>query len=372
MDTNRKVFRNSSPALRTELRGIVGGDFNYFPSSLLRFEAKYIEELKPSYIPHRPIETMPSIPGVQLLNEYSVIVSYKLIGNFEVKIPSLISHFLVSFSNQQASFLPTVRTLYPTGEPLLPSSKIVLRLLKEAWVFYLNTIRGGQERLAANIYTYYPASFRQWLSRDIITREGGIPLTRRASADGNCFNIAIYGTREAELEPTYIPDREVLAFQSPASLFEGEAVIPVSTFETRKTGFISILYPAKETLIGFIQSLKRILENLRAYLSVFRKGCPKLRELLNLIKSGNRAMVSPVDSDALLESGIVEVSAEVKPMFGSLKVLWVRLNTIFEGLFHLPCTKVNIAHPEERRQALSGFAVCIPPLKKGVLDSVNL
>jgi len=56
MDTNRKVFRNSSPTLGAELRGIFSRGFNYFPSSLRRFEAKYIEELKLGYISHRPVE----------------------------------------------------------------------------------------------------------------------------------------------------------------------------------------------------------------------------------------------------------------------------------------------------------------------------
>ena len=56
-------------------------------------------------------------------------------------------------------------------------------------------------------------------------------------------------------------------------------------------------------------------------------------------------MVSPIDSDTLFESGIVEVSTEVEPMFSSVDSQGIRLEAILKGLFHLPRTILGIAQP---------------------------
>lgn len=347
MDTNRKVFRDSSPTSGAKLRSVLGRGCNYFPSSLLRFEVKYIEELKPSHISHRLGETMPSIPGVQLLNEDGIVLSNELVSNFEVKIPPLVFHLFMSLSYQYPSLSPAIGAFDPSGQSLLPYSENILSLVKEARVSYLNTIRGGQKRLKPDIYTYHSASLRQWLFWHILTGEAYIPFACRVSADADCLNITLNRAGETKFEPAYIPDREVFAFQFPSCLLQGEGVISIPAFEARKTRFISILYPAKETLIGFIQPLKHFLKDLRTYLSVFWKGCLKLRELLNLAVTRDRTFVLAIDDDALLKGSVVKSATKSEPVLSLLKYLKVRLKAIFEDLFHLPCTIFNIAHSKK-------------------------
>lgn len=349
MDTNRKVFGNSSPTTGAELRGIFGRNFNYSASgSLFRFPAQYIEKLKPSCISHRPVEGRSTIPGIHLLDADGIVSPNELIGNFEEKVPSLVSDLLVSFGYQYSSFLSTVRAFHSTGKPLLSTGKCILRLLKEAWVFYLSAIRGSEERLAANIYAYYLASFRQGAGGDIITGEGGIPFACRASPDGYRLYVTFNGARETELKSAYISDKKVFAIKPPASLFEGEAVIPVSAFKSREACLpIAVFHSAKETRIGFVQPFQHLLKDLRSYLSVFREASFQLRKLLNLVKSGDRTFMPAIDGDTLLKGSIVKPSAKSEPIVGFLECLRVRLKAIVEGLFHLLCTTFNIAYSRE-------------------------
>ena len=273
MNTNRKVFRNSSPTSGAELRCVFSGDSDYFSSSLFRFEAKYAEELKPSYISHRPCECFKAIPGVHLFNEDDIILPNQLVRNFEMKVPPLVSHFLVSFSHQYSSLSPSVRAFGPTRQPLLSQHQDILRFLKEARVFYLNAIRTSKERLAADIYSYYLANFRQGLDRDILTREAHIPFAHRCSADGYCLYVTFNRARETKLKSAYISDKKVFAIKPPACLFQSEAIISIPSFKAGKARLIAILNSAEETLISSVQSFKHFLENLRAYFLVFWKGC---------------------------------------------------------------------------------------------------
>ena len=368
MDTNRKVFRDFSPTLGAELRGIFGRNFNYSSTSLRRFIAQYIKKSKPSHIPHRPIEVMPTIPRVHLLDANSIVFTNQLIGNLEVKISSLVIDFLMGFGDKNSSLSSAVRAFDPTRKPSLSHCKQFLRLLKEAWVFYFNPIRGSQEGLTTDIYSDSLSSLRQWLLRDTIARKAYIPLASRTSADSHCFNITLYRARQPELEPAYLSNRQIFAVKLPASLLQGEAIIPVSPLESGEACLpIAVFHSTEETRIGFIQPLKHLLKHLRAYFLIFKKGCLQLRELFNLVKAGDRVSILSVDSNPLLKGSVVESPAEVEPVIGLLKCLRVRQKTILKGLFHLPSTIFNIAYFKKGvKQAF------IPPLKGWVFPLLNI
>jgi len=367
MNTNRKVFWDFSPTLGAELRGVFSWDFNYQTTSLRRFVSKYVEELKPSHISHRPVEIAVSIPRIELFYENSIVFFKELVSYFEMKVPSLVSHFLVGFSNQYSSFPPSVRAFDPTREPLLSLSKYIARLLKEARIFHLLPIRGGEERFAADIYTNNPIGLGQWLLGYIVAREAYIPFACRASPDGYRLYVTFNGARETELKSAHISDKKVFAIKPPASLFQGEAIISVLTLEPGKAWLFTILNTAKEALKGFVQSLNHILKNLGANHSIFWEGGFKLRKLLNLVKTGYRTLVLAIDGDALLKGGIVEPSAKSEPTVGFLECPRIRLKAILKRLFHLPCTTSTIAVFGK-----GGKRAFIPALKGGVFSPAIL
>lgn len=349
MDTNRKVFRDSSPALGTELGCVFGRNFNYSASgSLFRFPFENIEEFKPSHISHRPIKRPKTIPRVQFFDEDNIIIFNQPVGGFEMKIPPLIKNLLVGFGNQYSGLLPSVRIFDPAGEPLLSHCKYVLRFLKEAGVFYFFVFRGSKKGFATNINAYRLASLRERSGRNIITGKIYIPLTCRCLTDGDSFNVAFYRPGKTEFESAYVPNREVFAIKLPTSLFECKRIIPISTLEAGETCFaVAIPNPSEKPRIGFIQPLKHLLKHLRAYLSVFRKGDLEFGKLFSLIIARDRAFVLSVNSNSLLKSRVVEMSTEVKPVIGLLKGLRVSLNAILKRLFHLSCTKFNIVQSKK-------------------------
>ena len=187
------------------------------------------------------------------------------------------------------------------------------------------------------------ASFRKGSFRDIVAREASKPLPSGCSANGDGLNVPLDRTGETQLETPYITNIEVFTIKPPARLFECKTIIPVSTFKSREARFIAILNSGKEASVGFVQSLKDFLKNLRAYLSVFWKGTFQFGKLINLAVAGNGAFVLSVNGNALLKGSVIEVSAKVKPAVGSLEGLKIRTEAILKGLLHLPCTLSRIA-----------------------------
>ena len=349
MNTNRKVFGNSSTTPGAELRGILSGDFNHLSSSLRRFEAKCIEEPEPSCISHLSGEiVIGTIPKVHALDTDSIVCPNKQVGNLKMKIPSLVSNFLMGSGNKDSSLVSTIGPLFTSREPSLPHCQSLFRLLKMMWVVNLGTIGGSKEGLKSYIYTHSFASLREWSFRNIFTREDCKPLAGGSSTDGDGLNVSFYRARESKFEGAQIGDGKIFAFELPAGLFQGKRVIAIPALKPWKARLFTVLNSSKEALKGSVQTLKDILEHLRAYFPVFREGSFKLRELFNLDRLRNGVMVLPVDSDTLLKGGIVEVTAKVKPMVSLLDSLGIRLNAILKGLLHLPCTMLNLAQSRKR------------------------
>lgn len=346
MDTNRKILSNPGSAAGAELRRVPGGNLDDSSGSFFRFPAQYIEEPKPSCVSYRPVKSCTAIPEVHLLNADGIVEVHKLVGYLKVKVPPLVGDFLMSFGYKDASLIPPVGAFNSPGEPLLAHGQNIPRPLKEAGVADFHTFGGSQKGLKADINTYHFIVGGKRFQWNILAGEAGVPFARRATADGNRFDSALYRAGKPELESADVPDSEVFAIQLPTSLFQREGVVAVPTLESREACFaITILYSAKEALVGFVQALKHVLEHLRADISIFRESCFKLRKLLNLLIAGNENSVMPVGGDALLQGSVVEMTAQRKPTLGFFNSLRAGINSIFKRLF--PLHNLSIAHSEK-------------------------
>jgi len=252
-----------------------------------------------------------------------------------MKILSLVSDLFVRFSNKQTSFLSTMRTFNPMRKSLLSHFENILRFLKEAEIVYFISFRSGEEGFTSDINPNGFTSLRKGLRRDIITGESSKPFISGCPANSDSFDVTFNRARESELESTDIPDSKVFALKFPAALFQSEAIISVSAFEARESRFLSILDPAKETFVGFIQTLKYILKYLRTHFFIFRESFFEFGKLFILTITGYEAVL-PIESNALLKSSVVEPTTEVKPGFGLLESVRGCLNTILKRFSHLP------------------------------------
>lgn len=253
MNTNRQIFRDQDSALGTQLRGILGGNFDYFAPSFFRFEAKDIEELKPSRIIHRFIEgTEFSIPRVHLFNIDNIVFFNQLVGDLKVEIPTLISYMLISFSNKEPSFLPTTGALLFSREGLLPPGEEFLALLEKAGILNLLAFRGSEEGLAAYVNSNLFISFGQGLGWDIITTKIDKPFVTTGSLDSDGLYPTLNRSRELDSKSTDISDGKPIPFEFVAILIEGKRLVPVFALKSRIARSFSALNPTEESLESFV------------------------------------------------------------------------------------------------------------------------
>ena len=367
--TDRQVFGNPGPTLGAELGGIPGWDFNYLTTSLFRFEAKYVEELKPSHIPHGSVERSEADPRAHLLYVEGAVVSQETIGHLEVEVPPLIADLLVGPGHQYSSLGSAFRAFRPVGESPLPHSQDSLGPFEEAGVIYGLAFRGGQEGFAADINADCLFCWGQGLFRHVITGEGGEPSARSTAPDGDSFDVSLYGPGEPKLESAHLPDGQVFVFQLPTGLRQGERVIPILALEAGEASLaIAIPGSAKEPFVGPVQPFQDILEDLGTNLFVFGESSPELGKLFLLAEIGDVAPILTVDVYALFQRSIVEPAAEVKPEGGFAKGFLVRLKAIEEGLFHLPCTAFTLSQAWQEDKSCRASPSVSPALKCGGLD----
>jgi len=335
MDTDTKVFRDSSPAPGAELSRVFGRDFNYCSGSLFRFPAQYVKEPKPSHVSHRPVEGFSAVPSTHFLNANCAVVADKLFGELEVEVSPLVVYLLVGFGNNHSCFKSPFRAFNPAGEPLLPHREHILRLFEKAWVVYFCAFRSGQKGFAAHIYAYYLVAGRKWLVRHIVARETGIPFASESSMDSDSLNPTLYRAGEFELELANMSNKQVFPVQFPAVLFKGKTIIPVPTLKAREADLVSISNPSEKPLIGSIKPLKHFLENLRADIGIFGKGYLELGEFFDLVKARYEMTMGMVSGYALLKSRVVEIATQIKPMLCILGRPCIGIDTILKRFLPL-------------------------------------
>jgi hypothetical protein len=371
MDTNRKVFRNSSSTTRAELRGIFSWYLDDCSGSLFRFPAQYIEKTKPSSISHRPVECRSTIPSIHFLDADGIVEPDQLIGYLEVEIPSLLIDFIMGSGYQHPGFSPAARAFNPPGESLLSHGKNSPGVGKETGVAYLHTLGGSEKRLQSDIDTYRFACRGQWFKGYTIAGKTSIPLTCRTMADGHRLDVAFNRAGEPEFESADVLDIKVFTIQLPTRPFQGKGIISVSTLEPRETRFgVTVVKPAKEALIGSIQTFNYILKYLRAYFLILREGLLEFRKFLLLVKGRDGLVVMPVGTDTLFQGTVVELSAQRKPAFSFLNSLRAGLNSVLERLF--PLHDSIIPNIEKGGKPFRASPSVSPALKSGVLDGVFL
>ena len=345
---NLQIIRQLSTALRAGLRGILGRHFNYFATSLFRFEAKYIEELKPCNIPHRFVQAAPATKRRHFLNANRVIRLNQFVRYFKMKVASLVSDFLMRLGYQYARFLSSVRSLDSARESLLPLNQGILGSLEETGIFNPASIRVSQKELASDVYTDCLTGFGQGPQRHIIAGEAHKPFASGPAPNSDGFNIAFNRAGKAELEPAQVSNDEIFAVELPAGLPQSEAVISVLAFKPRKTRLFTVFESAKKALIRSVQSLKDIFKSLSIYFFIFREDLFQFRKLFFLIKYRYGSAALLVSSDPFFKRAVVEISTKIKPMLGFLKYLLRRQKAVLEGFSHLPCTIFRLAQFDTR------------------------
>ncbi len=366
MNTNTEVFRNSSPTLGAELRCVFGGDSDYLPTSACCLEGKYVKESKPGYISHRPIKSMSRKESRHILMVDNIVFFKKLVSHLKMEVPFLVADLFVGFGCKKSGFRPALRALLPSGKSLLSHFENLKKPLKEAGVINLIPVGSGEKRLTTDINTNFMSHLRKGNHGNILTRERDIPLISGGMVDGNSLDIALNRTGELELKSANPADSEVFTFQLPSRLLKGERMIPMFGLESWEPSLFTCLNPAKECLVGLIQSLNNILKHLGADFLILGEGNLKGRKLFHLVKFRGGFTRFFEGHNSFLKGKIVELSAKKKPTRSILNCLFVGIDTILERLF--PLHGLSIANIEKKGKPYRASPSIFSALKSGVLD----
>ena len=110
---------------------------------------------------------------------------------------------------------------------------------------------------------------------------------------------------------TIVGDVQMLSGQSPTALLQSERIVSLHVFESWESRLSFIFDAAKKRLICPVQTLKHILQNLRADLLKFWKYFFDFRQLLYLIVTRNLAAIFPHHAP-VFKCAIVKKSAKRK------------------------------------------------------------
>ena len=192
----------------------------------------------------------------------------------------------------------------------------------------------GRERgetLQAHIDTDLRSCGRVCVSGYFVAGEGGIPVASLAF-ERNCFRLSL--NRAMKFYPDlsnlgkpkmFCPDK-----MKSLILWPGQAVITVSTFESWIPRSLTEFYAPKELPEGEINSMKRLLKDLRIEFGVFRPKLLNFRKLTALCSVPDRNAAFPCLT-ALFNSGIMEFTAAIEP-FGEHQFLrFSGIQPILEG-----------------------------------------
>lgn len=299
MNANRQGRWDFLPAAGTYLTGILRWNFHNLTTSFFRFVRQESEKHSPSRIRYafRKRSAFYHAFDIQVFHIDRLILFDVVVRRLMQKIFPLIENLLMYRGYQNAGLVSSPGTFFLTGETALSPSQKFFRVPEVFRGLHLIAIRINTEGLEANIDADFGNRIRKYSFRDVIAREGHKPFAGRTSADGHRFDFSLDRAGQKQFEPADIFNIKISPFDLPTSLFQGEGIISISSFESGESGLtLTLFHPLKKGLIRFIKALNYILETLRANGLELGKRCFQFRQLSLLIICRNEFLVLPVDT----------------------------------------------------------------------------
>ncbi len=132
-------------------------------------------------------------------------------------------------------------------------------------------------------------------------------------------------------------EHQLVADDLEAGLRVGETVIARARAEARKTGTLAPLDAPKESLKRLIQAAQSILQNLTVHFAQLRPRGFDFRQLVLLVKIPDVLSFKTPRFAALLKSGVIKLTAQVKRRRKARHLRFRRIDSIttcFEHLLH--------------------------------------
>ena len=284
-------------------------------TSVFSFRFQFLEEVAPSRIVDLFREnTFGQTRNVEFLNRCQVIFFDQTGRSFVSKIVSLIFDFLVNPAKFRRGF-SFLMTASPAPRNFSPgNSQLFLSSFKVFEIVNLSAVAQSHQRFNSHINADLFSCFRQRLFF-IFNREDGKP-TRNFTLDCASFNFPDHAPRKADFDLSDFGQKQVVAVnpKTSISLWKGERIVSVSTFETWKTGFFLSLYTTKERFESFVKTFERVLQNLRIHIIQISSKSLDVGQMVLLILIGNRNAIEFVGFGSFLKRGVIKFTAQIQSM----------------------------------------------------------
>ena len=185
------------------------------------------------------------------------------------------------------------------------------------------------------VYADCVSGVRQALRLDFC-REASEPLTRRTAPDSQRLDFALDRSMQLDLDSANFRGSQLAMLDSKAGLWKGEAIVSGARAKAGKACLFAGLHTPEECVKGFIQSPQRVLQNLRVNRVQFWANPFYLRQLVLLMFVADGLVSHAPGISALLQSGVIQLTAESKPASKRGLLSAARIDSILVCSLHLP------------------------------------
>lgn len=317
----------------TGLRRTIWVDLNQLATSVRSFVFQPGEKGTPPDIinrlgEHSACQTF----NVQIFNDNRAVVIDEFARFFVVKISALISDVNVGALEQLHRFPATVRAALAPRNLALCDSQMLLRLSIPAWIVNLPSVRERGECQQANINA---DTFRAHGQRLRFTLNGE---TRKPSSgftlDREGLNLSFNLTMKFDFDLADFREAEMRTLQREAELRIGERVITGARTEARKSCLSLALHAPKERLERLINSMQRVLENLRIDTVQLWTRFFDLNQLRALSGEVDAFTIDAPRITPLLQSRVIEFLTRRKRTFKQSYLRLRRVYPVLKSLSH--------------------------------------
>lgn len=333
MNANGQVFFHPFTARRTILRRESGGNFYQLLSGAFCLLSKYVEEISDCDIVHLLGEyAARHTQNVQSLNRYQIVVFYKIVSDFVLKIVSLVFDFLMNLSELHNRFAAAVTAFLASGHSALCNSEFLLSRFVIFEIVYLRPVAQGQKRRNSSIQTNGLTCFRQWFG-SCFNREDHKPFSAFAFNLAR-LNFALNFAGKFYFERSEFGKRHFVSRQRKTTLRKGKAVVSADTSESRKARFLTFFHAIEKSLKGKVNPFQNILQNLRMNFFVFGVRLFNCRQLVLLVLIIYRNAIDLIRFFAFLQSGIIQIFAKAQSIIEFLRLSFIRFEGKAKGFYN--------------------------------------
>src|SRR5690606_21306672 len=185
---------------------------------------------------------------VQVFNCNQIVLLNQLTRCLKVEVPSRPLHLSVPPCEDTDHLLATLAPTLALGDAALRTLQRGFGPSEMPGILDKLPIRRGKKFLQSQVDADRLTGFGKWAFRNVITGKGDPPVAAPVPAKRDGLDAPLDRPRKKQLRRADPLKGEPPAFELPAMLPEGHAVVARATLETRITGLLTLLHTTEERL----------------------------------------------------------------------------------------------------------------------------